>query len=169
MESSQSGSEADTEVNTSKGGRGRKRKNGETPPASQEKKVKTSRKESAAAQAAKEEDEEDIKASFSGNLQSLFWVCWFQCVTLDYDSGANETQPLRTTKRPSAKTAESPAKDAPLTSKQQTAVSAALAAGVPAGQQRSVSCVEDTSTQREVVVECFAPYDDHRWVNIGKV
>lgn len=72
MESSQSGSEADTEVNTSKGGRGRKRKNGETPPASQEKKVKTSRKESAAAQAAKEEDEEDIKASFSGNLQSLF-------------------------------------------------------------------------------------------------
>ena len=25
------------------------------------------------------------------------------------------------------------------------------------------------STQREVVVECFAPYDDHRWVNIGKV
>ena len=27
----------------------------------------------------------------------------------------------------------------------------------------------DTSTQREVVVECFAPYDDHRWVNIGKV
>merc|ERR1712080_269866 len=40
--------------------------------------------------------------------------------------------------------------------------------GVPAGQQRSVSCVADTSTQREVVVECFAPYDDHRWVNIGK-
>ncbi|XP_040578587.1 uncharacterized protein [Lepeophtheirus salmonis] len=33
---------------------------------------------------------------------------------------------------------------------------------------RSVSCVADTSTQREVVVECFAPYDDHRWVNIGK-
>ena len=33
----------------------------------------------------------------------------------------------------------------------------------------SVSCVADTSTQREVVVECFAPYDDHRWVNIGKV
>jgi len=28
--------------------------------------------------------------------------------------------------------------------------------------------VADTSTQREVVVECFAPYDDHRWVNIGK-
>ena len=26
----------------------------------------------------------------------------------------------------------------------------------------------DTNTQREVVVECFAPYDDHRWVNIGK-
>ncbi len=28
--------------------------------------------------------------------------------------------------------------------------------------RRSVSCVADTSTQREVVVECFAPYDDHR-------
>ena len=27
---------------------------------------------------------------------------------------------------------------------------------------RSVSCVADTNTQREVVVECFAPYDDHR-------
>ena len=56
-----------------------------------------------------------------------------------------------------------------MTSKQLTAVQTALAAGVPAGQQRSVSCVADTSTQREVVVECFAPYDDHRWVNIGKV
>merc|ERR1712110_462639 len=33
---------------------------------------------------------------------------------------------------------------------------------------RSVSCVSDTNSQREVVVECFAPYDDHRWVNIGK-
>eukprot|EP00090_Calanus_glacialis_P002838 TRINITY_DN1209_c0_g1_i1.p1 TRINITY_DN1209_c0_g1~~TRINITY_DN1209_c0_g1_i1.p1 ORF type:complete len:1016 (-),score=414.02 TRINITY_DN1209_c0_g1_i1:154-3201(-) len=148
MDSSQSESEVDTEQNTSKGGRGRKRKNEETPPASQEKKARTTKKE----QAAKEEDEEDIKASFS-----------------DYDSGANETQPLRTTKRPSAKTApDSPTKDAPLTSKQQTAVSQALAAGVPAGQQRSVSCVADTNTQREVVVECFAPYDDHRWVNIGK-
>ena len=29
-------------------------------------------------------------------------------------------------------------------------------------QNRSVSCVADTSTQQEVVVECFAPYDDHR-------
>ena len=28
---------------------------------------------------------------------------------------------------------------------------------------RSVSCVADTSSQREVVVECFAPYDDHRY------
>merc|ERR1719334_519659 len=63
----------------------------------------------------------------------------------DYDSagGAENTSPLRTTKRPSSK--ESPAKekeskDSPLTSKQQTAVNAALAAGVPAGQQRSVSC-----------------------------
>ena len=85
---------------------------------------------------------------------------------LDYDSG--NTEPLRKTKS-SKINSDSPAKDAPLTSKQQTAVSAALAAGVPAGQQRSVSCVADTSTQREVVVECFAPYDDHRWVNIGKV
>jgi len=149
MDSSQSESEMETEQNTSKGGRGRKRKNEDTPPATQDKKAKTSKKEE---RIAKEEDEEDIKDPFS-----------------DYDSGANETQPLRTTKRPSAKSApDSPAKDAPLTSKQQTAVSAALAAGVPAGQQRSVSCVADTSTQREVVVECFAPYDDHRWVNIGK-
>jgi len=149
MDSSQSESEMETEQNTSKGGRGRKRKNEDTPPATQDKKAKTSKKEE---RIAKEEDDEDIKDPFS-----------------DYDSGANETQPLRTTKRPSAKSApDSPAKDAPLTSKQQTAVSAALAAGVPAGQQRSVSCVADTSTQREVVVECFAPYDDHRWVNIGK-
>merc|ERR1711915_882528 len=94
------------------------------------------------------DEEEDIKASFS-----------------DYESG--NTEPLRKTKS-SKINSDSPAKDAPLTSKQQTAVSAALAAGVPAGQQRSVSCVADTSTQREVVVECFAPYDDHRWVNIGK-
>ena len=42
----------------------------------------------------------------------------------------------------------------------------ALAAGSPAGQQRSVSCVSDTSTQKEVVVECFAPYDDHRFALI---
>jgi len=148
MDSSQSESEVDTEQNTSKVARGKKRKNDDTPPA-QEKKAKTTKKE----EKTKEElDEEDIKASFS-----------------DYDSGANETQPLSKTKRPSNKSApDSPTKDAPLTSKQQTAVSAALAAGVPAGQQRSVSCVADTSTQREVVVECFAPYDDHRWVNIGK-
>merc|ERR1712130_617679 len=148
MDSSQSESEADTEQNTSRVARGKKRKNDDTPPA-QEKKAKTTKKE----EKTKEElDEEDIKASFS-----------------DYDSGANETQPLSKTKRPSNKSApDSPTKDAPLTSKQQTAVSAALAAGVPAGQQRSVSCVADTSTQREVVVECFAPYDDHRWVNIGK-
>lgn len=37
---------------------------------------------------------------------------------------------------------------------------------------RNVSCIAGGSTegasQREVVVECFAPYDDHRWVNIGK-
>merc|ERR1712012_314329 len=59
-------------------------------------------------------------------------------------------------------------KESSVTSKQQTAVQAALAAGVPAGQQRSVSCVADTNTNKEVVVECFAPYDDHRWVNIGK-
>ena len=27
---------------------------------------------------------------------------------------------------------------------------------------RNVSCVADTKSEREVVVECFAPYDDHR-------
>ena len=83
----------------------------------------------------------------------------------DYDSGNNETQPLR--KRPKKDEGEG-SQEASLTSKQQTAVAAALAAGVPGGQQRSVSCVADTNTQKEVVVECFAPYDDHRWVNIGK-
>ena len=77
----------------------------------------------------------------------------------DYDSGNNEAP----SKKRSKKEAE---KEVPLS--QQTAVAAALAVGVPAGQQRSVSCVADTNTQREVVVECFAPYDDHRWVNIGK-
>lgn len=39
-------------------------------------------------------------------------------------------------------------------------------------QNRNISCLSDVnaagSSQREVVVECFAPYDDHRWVNIGK-
>lgn len=39
-------------------------------------------------------------------------------------------------------------------------------------QNRNISCLSDAnaagSSQREVVVECFAPYDDHRWVNIGK-
>ena len=58
-------------------------------------------------------------------------------------------------------------KDSSLISRQQ-ALAQALAAGVPGGQQRTVSCVADTDNQREVVVECFAPYDDHRWVNIGK-
>jgi len=81
----------------------------------------------------------------------------------DYDSaGGSEGQKAKN------KGKESPTKESSVSSKQQNAVSAALAAGVPAGQQRSVSCVADTSTQREVVVECFAPYDDHRWVNIGK-
>jgi len=84
----------------------------------------------------------------------------------DYDSGNNETQPLR--KRPKKEDGEGPEAAAGLTTKQQSAVAAALAAGVPGGQQRSVSCVADTNTQKEVVVECFAPYDDHRWVNIGK-
>ena len=41
-----------------------------------------------------------------------------------------------------------------------------------AAAQRNISCLSDapagSSAQREVVVECFAPYDDHRWVNIGK-
>jgi len=87
----------------------------------------------------------------------------------DYDSGNNETQPLRKKpKKGQDGDKDSPSKESALTSKQQTAVAAALAAGVPGGQQRSVSCVADTNTQKEVVVECFAPYDDHRWVNIGK-
>merc|ERR1719394_1437242 len=77
----------------------------------------------------------------------------------DYDSGNNETQPLR--KKPKKEEKKEDSKES-LTTKQQTAVAAALAAGVPGGQQRSVSCVADTNTQREVVVECFAPYDDHR-------
>jgi len=63
---------------------------------------------------------------------------------------------------------ESGKKKTAVPSKNAAAVSAALADGVHKGQQRSVSCVSDTSTQKEVVVECFAPYDDHRWVNIGK-
>ena len=35
------------------------------------------------------------------------------------------------------------------------------------GENRNAS-LSDSTAQREVVVECFAPYDDHRWVNIGK-
>jgi len=148
MDSSQSESEADVDQSTSRGGRGKKRKNDDTPSAPQEKKSKTGKKDDKI----KDDPDADIKEAFS-----------------DYDSGANESQPLKKAKGSNAKNGtDSPTKDAPLTSKQQTAVTAALAAGVPAGQQRSVSCVADTSTQREVVVECFAPYDDHRWVNIGK-
>lgn len=91
----------------------------------------------------------------------------------DFDS-PETSQPLRTTKRPSSNKKEEAAvsspdkQDSPLTARAAASVSSALAHGTPAGQQRSVSCVADTSTQREVVVECFAPYDDHRWVNIGK-
>ena len=59
-------------------------------------------------------------------------------------------------------------KDGLMTGGRSSAVAAALAACVPAGQQRSVSCVTDDNSQREVVVECFAPYDENRWVNIGK-
>ena len=120
-------------------GRGRKRKTEDTP--ATEKKAKKGK-------AKKGDDEEEPETTFS-----------------DYDSAGGSTEPLRKNKGK-----DSPAKEnTTVSSKQQNAVSAALAAGVPAGQQRSVSCVADTSTQREVVVECFAPYDDHRWVNIGKV
>ena len=119
-------------------GRGRKRKTEDTP--ATEKKAKKGK-------AKKGDDEEEPETTFS-----------------DYDSAGGSTEPLRKNKGK-----DSPAKEnTTVSSKQQNAVSAALAAGVPAGQQRSVSCVADTSTQREVVVECFAPYDDHRWVNIGK-
>merc|ERR1719264_123410 len=121
-----------------KSGRGRKRKSEDTPTAS-EKKAKKGK-------AKKGEEEEEPETTFS-----------------DYDSAGGSSEPLRKNKGK-----DSPAKESTtVSSKQQNAVSAALAAGVPAGQQRSVSCVADTSTQR-VVVECFAPYDDHRWVNIGK-
>lgn len=96
-----------------------------------------------------------------------------EAITETYsDFGSPETQPLRTTKRPSSNKKEeagsSPDKQESPLARAQASVSSALTHGTPAGQQRSVSCVADTSTQREVVVECFAPYDDHRWVNIGK-
>ena len=118
-----------------------------TTPVGRGRKRKTEETPTSKAKSAKKEVEDDTK-EFS-----------------DYDSGNNETQPLR--KRPKKDEGEG-SQEASLTSKQQTAVAAALAAGVPGGQQRSVSCVADTNTQKEVVVECFAPYDDHRWVNIGK-
>jgi len=119
--------------------RGKKRKAEETPPVTEKKPKKLGRPK-------KKEDNDEPETTFS-----------------DYDS-AGGSEPLRKNKGK-----DSPqAKETAVSSKQQSAVSAALAAGVPAGQQRSVSCVADTSTQREVVVECFAPYDDHRWVNIGK-
>lgn len=54
----------------------------------------------------------------------------------------------------------------------QTNGTAAAAASAATPAQRNISCLSDSnatgSQQREVVVECFAPYDDHRWVNIGK-
>merc|ERR1719150_2286854 len=131
-------SQSESEEPEAKTGRGRKRKSEDTP--ASEKKAKKGK-------AKKGEEEEKPETTFS-----------------DYDSAGGSTEPLRKNKGK-----DSPAKETTtVTSKQQNAVSAALAAGVPAGQQRSVSCVADTSTQREVVVECSAPYDDHRWVNIGK-
>jgi len=81
----------------------------------------------------------------------------------DYDSCANEA-PMSKSRSPNTKTSQdSPSKDAPLIRKQQTAVSAALAGGVPGSESSS----GDTSTQTEVVVECCAPYDGHTWVNVG--
>jgi len=131
-------SQSESEEPEAKTGRGRKRKSEDTP--ASEKKAKKGK-------AKKGEEEEEPETTFS-----------------DYDSAGGSSEPLRKNKGK-----DSPAKESTtVSSKQQNAVSAALAAGVPAGQQRSVSCVADTSTQREVVVECFAPYDDHRWVNIGK-
>jgi len=131
-------SQSESEEPEAKSGRGRKRKSEDTP--ASEKKAKKGK-------AKKGEEEEEPETTFS-----------------DYDSAGGSSEPLRKNKGK-----DSPAKESTtVSSKQQNAVSAALAAGVPAGQQRSVSCVADTSTQREVVVECFAPYDDHRWVNIGK-
>lgn len=81
---------------------------------------------------------------------------------------AKEGSPKKKGGSSSKSSPEKTAAAATATPRNVAAVSAALAIGAPAGQQRSVSCVADTSTQKEVVVECFAPYDDHRWVNIGK-
>lgn len=132
--------DSEAEAATPSRGRGRKRKAGTPQPT--DKKSKAAKKE------------EEVQGEFS-----------------DYDSGTNEAQPVRK-KRKGEEDGEAgnsgQETGGNMTSKQLTAVQTALAAGVPAGQQRSVSCVADTSTQREVVVECFAPYDDHRWVNIGK-
>jgi len=66
-------------------------------------------------------------------------------------------------------------KEALKTSNKKLKLSSGLAHGTSeaptalAGQQRKLSCITDTSTQREEMVECFAPYDDHKWDNIGKL
>merc|ERR1712227_422520 len=96
-------------------GRGRKRKTDTDTPAS-DKKAKT-KKEAAA-------DDDDTK-EFS-----------------DYDSGNNETQPLR--KKPKKEEKKEDSKES-LTTKQQTAVAAALAAGYP-GADSGVSVVWRTQT-----------------------
>jgi len=121
--------------------RGRKRKVADTPDVEQDKKPKTS--------AEKSEDE-----SVTGALS-------------DHEP-PKEGTPKKKAASGSAKSSPDKPTTTAATPRNVAAVSKALAAGVPAGQQRSVSCVADTSTQKEVVVECFAPYDDHRWVNIGK-
>ena len=58
--------------------------------------------------------------------------------------------------------------EATILRRQQAVVAQALTAGVPGGQQRVVSCVADSNTKREVLVECFAQNNDLRWANIGK-
>ncbi|TRY79414.1 hypothetical protein TCAL_02262 [Tigriopus californicus] len=68
-----------------------------------------------------------------------------------------------------AKTASASASVPPPPVQMPPGVVSALGGTTPSDpQQRTVPCVADTSTHKEVVVECFAPYDDHRWVNIGK-
>jgi hypothetical protein len=120
------------EVTEAKGapGRGRKRKADETPVS--EKKTKKG------AKARKTEEEEEPETTFS-----------------DYDS-AGGSEPLR-----KSKGKESPAKETTtVSSKQQNAVSAALAAGVPAGQQRrsvGLSFLSDSC----LVSSCQRPLASH--------
>ena len=103
-------------------GRGRKRKGEEAATPATDKKAK----KGAVAKVAEDDDTKEFS---------------------DYDSGGNnDTQPLRKRAKGGEEAAEEgkeAAKESPLTSRQQTAVAAALAAGVPGGQQRSVELTSE--------------------------